>query len=409
MQKDKYKINSQKAILIAFILFFSYQAWYAMLGLGKSQFTKVASVFLVYIFVFLAFYLSKKTHKKLLIFSALLLLCAIAFVITYFLHPNYGMWFFHNADYGVFNNVFYPIGGIYAFLFVLLCDNPKEMWKGLKIIAYLMFIYGIYQLIPVIERGGTWDNVSKTGLQVNQSTHSLGFGYRTVICSIVFFEEFLNTKKKYYLVLSMMSLLAVIVYGGRGCLLVFCLYAVLRYLTNKKSVTAKDLFLVGIVGIILGLNEMGVVRELVTFICNSTGLSEVRTINMILNGTLFEDNARIAIWTMSIDLIKTGGIFGRGVYGDRIIIGNYYSWGYSHNIFLELLVSFGAIGLIIIIFLFWKIFKYFRKECDKRWKNIFVIFLSLACQLLVSDSFWYNSWFWGMLALLCNYKKRATQ
>ena len=407
MLKHVLKIDSQKAIFIAFILFFSYKSWYAMLRVGKFQFTKLASILLIYAFVFLGAYLSKKVRSKLIIFAGVFVLCASAFFITYLLHPNYGSWFFHNADYGIFNSVFYPTAGIYAFLFVLMCDDPEDMRKGLKIVAYIMLIYAVYQLVPVIQRGGTWNNISKTGVQVNQSTHSLGFGYRTVMCSVVFFEEFIQTKKKRFLLLSMTSLLAVLVYGGRGCLLVFILYLILRYLIHKKGITKKDVLILGLALIIIGLNELGIIKSVIGSICDFAGLSNIRTVEMFLDGTMFEDNARSIIWSMAIEMIKTGGIFGRGVYGDRLVIGNYYSWGYSHNIFLEMMVSFGVIGLILIILLIWKIWKYFRNETDNRWKNIFVIFLCLSCQLLVSDSFWYNSWFWGSLALLYKYKLRS--
>lgn len=407
MLKNILQIDSKKAILIAFILFFSYRSWYAILRIGKFSLTKIVSIVLIYAFVFLAAYLSKKVHIKLVIFVGVLAICASAFFITYILHPNYGSWFFHNADYGVFNNVFYPTSGIYAFLFVLLCDDPEDMRKGMKVVAYLMLIYAIYQLIPVIQRGGTWNNVSKTGLQVNQSTHSLGFGYRTVMCSIIFFEEFLQTKKKCYLVLSIGSLLSVLIYGGRGCILVFVLYLLLRYITNKKGLAVKDIAIVGLVMATLVLNELGIVKSFVALICNLTGLSDVRTVEMFLNGTLFEDNARSVIWSMAIEMIKGGGLLGWGVYGDRMVIGRYYSWGYSHNVFLELLVSFGVVGLVLIVLLVCKIWKYFKTETDNRWKNIFVIFLSLSCQLLVSDSFWYNPWFWGSLALLYKYSLRC--
>ena len=130
MLKHVLKIDSQKAIFIAFILFFSYKSWYAMLRVGKFQFTKLASILLIYAFVFLGAYLSKKVRSKLIIFAGVFVLCASAFFITYLLHPNYGSWFFHNADYGIFNSVFYPTAGIYAFLFVLMCDDPEDMRRA---------------------------------------------------------------------------------------------------------------------------------------------------------------------------------------------------------------------------------------------------------------------------------------
>lgn len=403
---ERLTINSTKAIYIAFILFFSYRAWYGLLRLGTWSITIIFSVLLVYAFVVLALIISKKMQSKIIAFLGVFCICASIFVITYLLHPSYGTWFFHNADYGVFNSVFYPTAGMYAFLFVSMCEDPDDMRKGLKIVAYLMLIYGAYQLIPVIETGH-WDNVSRTGAQVNQNSYSLGFGYRTVMCSIMFFDEFLETKKKRYLALSIGSLVTVVMYGGRGSLMVFVIYLVLRYITSRGSkITSKDIIITVMVTLLALMYVTGVLDVLLSMFFNAVGLSDVRTIDKLLNGEMFEDNARTIIWSMAIDLIKSGGLFGHGMYGDRMVIGRYYSWGYSHNIFLELMVSFGIIGLLLCILLIWKIISFFKKEPDSRWKKLFVIFLCLSCQLLVSDSFWYNSWFWGLLALLYTQKAR---
>ena len=64
----------------------------------------------------------------------------------------------------------------------------------------------------------------------------------------------------------------------------------------------------------------------------SSGLSS-RTIDYFFSGTFTDASERHIIANLAIDLIKRGGLFGWGVYGDRYVLGNYYKWGYSHNLF----------------------------------------------------------------------------
>ncbi len=403
--QDLFVFNLRKVVNYAFVLFFSYRCWYALFNLGRTKVTVILSIFLMYIFVFFAAVLSKKIQSRIFVFLIVVCICATAFMVTYILHPNYGTWFFHNADYGVFNNVFFPTAGIYAFLFVCLCDNPDDMRKNLKIISYIMFIYGVYQLIPVVQTG-YWNNVSKSGIQINQNTYSLGFGYRTVICAIVFYNEYKETGKKRYLLLVLLSLIAILLYGGRGCFLVFVFYVMLRYVTNVKGFTVGTLILLTSVAILAFLWGVGLLDQFIASVINTVGLDKSRTITKLLGGEMFEDNARTIIWSKAIELIKTGGLNGYGVYGDRMVIGKYYSWGYSHNIFLELMVSFGIWGLLLCGMLIFKIVQFIKKEKDNKWLNLFIIFLCLSCQLLISDSFWYNSWFWALLALMYQQKIR---
>ena len=113
MLKHVLKIDSQKAIFIAFILFFSYKSWYAMLRVGKFQFTKLASILLIYAFVFLGAYLSKKVRSKLIIFAGVFVLCAGAFLLPIYCIPIMVRGFF--------------IMQIMAFLIVCFTLQPESM------------------------------------------------------------------------------------------------------------------------------------------------------------------------------------------------------------------------------------------------------------------------------------------
>lgn len=132
-----------------------------------------------------------------------------------------------------------------------------------------------------------------------------------------------------------------------------------------------------------------------------------RTLLSLMEGSFSDGNGREQIYALAIDLIKTGGLFGHGVYGDRYTIGNYFRWGYSHNIFLEFFVSFGYIGGIAAsLFLVTGILRLYR-HCDT-WKRqiVFITFLITSCKLILSNSFWYTPGFWALLALIIKWGRR---
>ena len=108
-----------------------------------------------------------------------------------------------------------------------------------------------------------------------------------------------------------------------------------------------------------------------------------------------------------LNMIKNGPFYGYGVYGERNIVYNLgIRWGYSHNIFLELLVSFGwLIGSIIIIVMVIGIVHFFVKVKNKDERLLFVIFLTLSFELLLSNTLWLHVAPWALMALYVNHFK----
>jgi len=138
----------------------------------------------------------------------------------------------------------------------------------------------------------------------------------------------------------------------------------------------------------------------------SSGLSS-RTIDYFFSGTFTDASERHIIANLAIDLIKRGGLFGWGVYGDRYVIGNYYKWGYSHNLFLELFVSFGYLGGFIASFLIIKgVIKLFKHTNEVTSQIIFITFLTTSMKLMLSNSFWYSAAFWSLIVLMMKWNRR---
>lgn len=399
----KFMIDSKLAANLAFVLFFSYRSWYGILRLSRSRITILLSIAAVYAFVVIAAVLSKRKSAEVLCGLIPVLVAALIFGVTWFFHPEYTDWFLYNPDYSLLRSVFFPTGGIFAFLFIFMSDDPEEMRRNMRIVAYLMLLFAVFQLIPVI-REGHWNTAARTGTLVNQGTYSLGFGYRTVLCPMVFWSETSrsqNIKRKlWYLGMTGIGLWMILGYGGRGCLLAFLMFLVFRYLATTEMLSFRNVAIIAIAAFFFFLWASGILMQIFTALMSSSEtLASSRTLQRILSGDFFKDPARSTIWSLAIDMIRTGGLFGRGAYGDRLTIGRHYPWGYSHNILLEMTVAFGILGVLILLLFLAGVIRFFQ-TVDVRWKEMFVIFLGLSCQLLVSDSFWYNTAFWAVLGFL---------
>jgi O-antigen ligase len=126
-----------------------------------------------------------------------------------------------------------------------------------------------------------------------------------------------------------------------------------------------------------------------------------RFIQKLLDGTLSEDSGRSEINRIAFDMIRNGGIFGYGFYGDRYVIGQTWHYGYPHNIFLEWLIEFGPLlgGVFCLLFMF-NVVRMGIRVIDPTWTFLWILFISTNMKLIVSDSFWYYWPFWGLLSVL---------
>ena len=96
---------------------------------------------------------------------------------------------------------------------------------------------------------------------------------------------------------------------------------------------------------------------------------------------------------------------GYGLMGQRSLIYDYgYKWGYSHDLFLDLLVEYGVIlGGLIIILLFVGIGYFLTKVKNIQEKMLFIVFLTVSCEMLLSNYYWLHYGLWALLGLFVNH------
>ena len=197
--------------------------------------------------------------------------------------------------------------------------------------------------------------------------------------------------------------------GSRGallCIAVFLPICMLVYWREFCKYATKTI----IIGILLSTVLIVIalmwdnIALLLSVYLNSVG-AQSRTIEMFVNGEMTEANGRDIIYDTAVELIKEGGLFGHGVYGDRYEIGKRFYWGYAHNFFLEVFVCFGYLGGSIFIgWLIYNVGKMIARCKDACWKALLVIFLSSCVKLVFSDSFWYYKPFWALIGIFVIWK-----
>lgn len=244
----------------------------------------------------------------------------------------------------------------------------------------------------------------------------MSWGY-LLLPIILFYTYYYQKNLKFnYLLLIIGSLFLLLIFGSRFNFLIgfigviFLLYQVkhkiLRYgivlgiivsfliLFNLKN------FLLAIIGI---LNKINLPTDSIGRL--------IYSLNNFIAGKDISSGRNI-IYIQTLETIKKNIFFGNGIFGyiGNIEYRNRNGTFYPHNIFLEILLQFGIIGLIVFLILILLIIKkiYVKRKKGYKLDNIYFIFIILSLKLLLSDSYLMEIWFWFVLLTPFNksyYKK----
>lgn len=399
----KIDIKSKMLILWFSELFILTILRFILARLGYNQGIFRNSLIWIVSFLPLVYFLlniSKLKIKDYLPFIFLILTVILIMLISILLNPALTK-FFIREGYGI-DRILRPDCAIFAFLFIYMFNDPKQLIKILIFYAYIYFVYlVILQLLPALKRG-YWVDIGPNGQEL-KLRYNLSFGYAISFPTIVFLYESIKYKKIHSYIFFILGLWILLTQGNRGAVLIVFVYIFLLMLKNLKSSRYYLLKLIAIFSILTILYLYG--NKIMIFIAsqlNNLGIKS-RNIDKILNGSFTDNNGRDLIWSTVIKAIKNGGILGYGMLGDRPFVFPIHYAGFSHNIFLELIVSFGIFGFFIILYLAYIIIRMLFFCRDENWLDIFIILLSCSAQLLLSMSFWYVWQFWAALAVSSKY------
>ncbi|MDO5018426.1 MAG: O-antigen ligase family protein [Lagierella massiliensis] len=338
-------------------------------------------------------------------FNIVFLLCALFFSITYLLNPEILYWY-NREIFGISYTVFRPDhGAIWAFLIIELLHDEDRIWKVFKIYSIFLFVYNMF-LLYVKNKLGYWLVFDFQGTFVERN-YSLDFGYDMAFIVIFLLASYFYDKKLYKIIMSIPCIILIILQGSRGAFL--CILSAIVLLTLYNADTKKAKIGTLIFGTIIFFmtylllidNDL---KQILYSKLNSLGFQS-RTIDMIISGEVFEDSGREVIY----DLIKVKlnkNPWGFGAYGDRPIVGPYFYWGYSHNIFYEMAANFGIIPSFIILgIILLKSIDFILDHSNIKISIILIILLSMSMKLLISDTFWGYKYFWMLIAFIFIFRK----
>lgn len=326
------------------------------------------------------------------------------FFIQFFSNPIMTEWL--TREYGV--KYMFINAGIFGYPVMRIQKSPERMLEIMKISGIILGLYYAYQSLEVL-RVGYW-----TYTQFGREVHKVGnmswsYGLLFVICCLSIY--IINERRIFFLAPIILCLIGILVYGSRGTMVSFSLGLFLGILLiHEGKMKAQNYILFGllILAIVFFFSDIGL--TILTDWFSARGVSSEFLKLLTLQQSFDQaSNGRSLIWFTCFNMLKEAPFFGYGVMGERNIVYDIgFQWGYAHNIFLEILVAFGwFLGIIIIVCLILGIVRFFATSNNRNEKLVFLIFLTISFELLVSNSIWLHSGLWCLMGLYMNHSKSS--
>lgn len=273
----------------------------------------------------------------------------------------------------------YIYSGFLTILFVSVIKNPKQVLWIFSIFSIIAFITMFYD--PFLDYAIFGDY--------------MGYGFNLALPA--FIGIFIGNhyfRKRWLIILELACLAMIFIYANRGAFLAAVVFVMLYYLLMHKK---RKIFLGLLVFAVLAFFVLFdyiidlIVEILIKLDVNTYAIMQI--IGFLSQGdfsTFF--SGRFTIWNNAWTMFINKPAIGYGVgYFDSI-----YNT-YPHNIVLDVLVSYGIIGLIIVcVLLSMSLYKMIKRKNANRLLGI--LFLSLWLPKLVfSSSFVWDSGFWAFI------------
>lgn len=405
----KIKVNKELLVAFVFLMYFCRDIFVSLYVRALGTYTGFTPMYNIAFWSIVCFYCIITRPKRMIQPLICYLIICVLFVTTYIVHPEYKEWFFEKT-FGIHIHFFQPSGGIWALLVISLVSDRDELYRYLKLAMIMSFAFLIFRYLSIRIRG----YVVSLDYQYNEIriSYDMKFGYDMMICTIFFFAEAFIRKHYAYYIPALMGLFMILTAGSRGAIiwpiLSFTLMIPIRWKTFSKR-TRNSIVVILIIFFCCALSVFIFRKSLAKFgieLLEKLNISS-RTLTSLLSGDFSDPNGRDDIYKITIQRIKEGGLFGHGVFGERVAVGQKYRYGYAHNFFLEVYAAFGYLGGSIACFVLIINIVLLGKNCrTSKEQIVFTTFLLSSCKLLLSDSFWFNSSFWALIGLILQWRNQ---
>ncbi len=302
-----------------------------------------------------AIYKDNQVNNLLLLFAAFVLYCIFSLAIP--------VLFFTNG-YDLQQGVLYLKGGLvdpfvsFIVFWVFTkryLKNPAGMLKLLLVIvAVFCFLMIIERMVPSIEMFGKLDRGAESRSngpfgEKNQTAAVLSLCLPLAISLI-----FVRSKARiYYAVIAVAMLMCIVFTASRGGILgsgTGCLY-LLWAARHHLSLSNKLLMIaaVPVLGILAWFMLPESNRELILLRFSFINESDIDWDQ--------GSSGRTYIWEYGLRLWKESPIFGQGWGAYQNITGHS-----PHSVYLDYAIGLGIVGLAIALFLYWKLFRFYKSS-----------------------------------------------
>ena len=315
--------------------------------------------------------LNNINHLKKRVISALLLELLVLIILL--IHKQI---YFSNSD--EINNIFLQFLGLgtISILVGILDTDSYFVEKNFDYLSIVCFFTSFLYLVLI--RGSFF--------------YSMRFGYALLPSSIWFLCSYIKRRKIGWLLLFIVSVLLLMVYGSRGTLLSIGLLLVLMSVRFRWWwVLFFSLLFILFSDVFLRFLEGGV-----QWLAEISGARKVQGLLALFQGDIMDSSSgRDELYERCILLFKENPLgIGIGFWQSDPFMNGLY----PHNIFLEIAVEFGIIGIFVfVIILGLLIVRLFRLD-----KSLFFPYAALFAicfgRLLVSSMYWSRPEFWLILS-----------
>lgn len=316
------------------------------------------------VIMFPALFIIANRNLRLLVITYLITIIAVLYTLIFF--PE-------NTQYLISGSFYLLLINIPIFLCVSSIKNSSHLIDIMLLASKSIFIIGLLVL-----------SLKFLGI-ITHNRYSMSFSYYLLLPALFF----LNQRKYIYNLGFIIICIMMLLFGSRGAFLISISYLFIStsFFTNSK-LSVKLLFIVFIISFFyIDLFEVAI------FIEDTFNISS-RTLSMMLSGNITSDSGRFDLYTKLWTDILENPIFGKGIFGDRVLLSFLDGEVYSHNIFLEILHNFGFVvgGAFILIMLKHTLVVYFKLKSE--YKGVFsVLVFSNLTPLFFSGSYLTSFWF----------------
>lgn len=287
-----------------------------------------------------------------------------------------------------------PMGGMVAFVFLASQNDASRADTALKLATVVMTVFLQSSLGSVMQA-------------TTVAGYDMGLGFDALFFALLSLHFIVDCKgarnlpmTAVWTVCAVSNVTLILSYGSRGPLLGLIAFVALRFLVyvfgSKGSILRKFLVSALVVGVAAILAFF--LNDLFTALnhqLNSMGITS-RTLEKFLYADIASDSGRSAIWGALVPQITA---LGNGPFSDQAFLGQ---GNYCHNFVLEVFYDFGVpLGLVLLGVLVYFLVKAFRSCGTSPWFPLFLtLFAFCIGRLALSGTFWTETYFWGLLAVM---------